>query len=184
MSALGSDFTDNTIFIYDTSGIHLKDTSVTSHDRRTQHIQVGAMPAELKINDNCKLLIMSSPAPCEFLGKVKREGGNLYIAMFQGQEKESRGATRYPVTTPAMIDSFIVDNQEHPLQNPIHVVLINISTTGVRFRAPYYSFEEGDVFRMHLVISNNKRRITAEVNNYVDEELKHSDYGCRFLMIE
>ena len=184
MSALTGDFTDCTVFIYDIDGTHLANTVVKTHDKGAQQIQVGFMPFELGINDNCKLLILSSPTPCEYQGKVKRVGGNQFIAMFQGQEKESRSSSRYPVNTPALIDALIVDGEPHVVQTPIEVTLINISTSGVRFRAPFYSFEDGDSFQMHMVISNNKKRIIAKVVNHLDNEPDHSDYGCLFLEIE
>jgi len=181
MAALGSDFTDLAVLIYDANGNHLVDTAVISHDRGIQQIQVAVMPEELKANDDCKLLILSSPIPCEYRGKVKKSGGSLFIAMFFGQEKESRGSTRYKVSTPALIDALIVDGQPYPLQNLVKVVLINVSTNGVRFRAPYYSFEIGDQFQMHFAVSNSTKKLTAVVVNNIDNGTTSSDYGCRFV---
>ena len=186
MPVVGTDFTDNTVFIYDEDGNHLNDTIVTSHDKISQQIQVSIMPEALKLNDNCKLLILSSPTPCEYRGKVKKVGGSRFIAMFQGQEKESRGSTRYPVNTPALIDVIFTDNQPAHLQKPIQVALINISTSGVRFRAPYYSLEDNDKFQMHMIINNNRKKLIAQVINHVDytnKEPNQSDYGCRFIEI-
>ena len=183
MAALSGDFTDQTVLIYDLKGNHLGSTSINSHDRRLQQIQVNLLPDELKINDDCKLLVLSSPIPCEYMGKIKKSGGSIYIAMFQGQERESRGSARYPVNTPALVDALIMDNKVHNLQTPIKINLINISTTGVRFRAPFYSFEVGDIFQMYLSISNNNKRMTARVINHKDNEPSSSDYGCSFIQI-
>jgi len=184
MAALASDFTDHNVLIYDIDSNHLGNTTITSHDKINKQIQVTRVPFGLNINDECKLLILSSPAPCEYHGKLKKTGGAYIIAMFQGQVKESRGAARYPVNTPAIVDALIIDGKPHTLQNPIKVTLINISTTGVRFRAPFYSFESGDIFRMHLIISNNRKQITAEVTNCVDNKQIATDYGCHFLVVE
>ena len=184
MAALGSIYKDHTVLIYDTNNNHLTTTVVTEHDKASQLIQVRKMPKGLEINDDCKLLIMSSPTPCEYLGRVRKVGGIVTIAMFQGQEKENRGAARYPITAYAKIDALVIDGNSHTLQTPVNVALINISTSGVRFRAPYYSLVTGDTFMMHMVISNNKKRITTEVLNYVDNGQVSSDYGCRFLEIE
>jgi len=184
MSVLAGDFTDCSVLIYDTDGNHLSSSIIKEHNKGERQIRINLMPGELSVNDDCKLLILSSPTPCEFLGKVKRVGGTFFIAMFQGQEKENRGATRYSVNTTALIDALIIDDLPYNLQTPVKVTLINISTSGVRFRAPYYSLEVEDIFQMHLVISNSKKRITAEVINNTDHETKSSDYGCRFLEIE
>jgi len=66
----------------------------------------------------------------------------------------------------------------------LRVALLNISTGGVRFRAPFYSFEEGDIFRMNFIISNSKKQLIAKVVNHADKKTVSSDYGCRFLQIE
>jgi len=183
MSVLTGDFTGCSILIYDTDGNHLGSTAVKEHDRGDQHIKVNLMPDGLKTNDNCKLFILSSPTPCEFTGRVKKIGGSLTIAMFQGQEKENRAATRYAVNNTALVEALIIDGKAYSLQNPIKVDLLNISTSGVRFRAPFYSFEVEDVFSMHMLISNSRKKITAEIMNHIDNEPTSSDYGCRFMEI-
>jgi len=184
MSALTGDFTGCSVLLYDTNGNHLGSTVIREHDRGEQHIKLNLMPAMLRANDNCKVFILSSPTPCEFMGMVKKLSGSLIIALFQGQEKENRGATRYPVKTTAYIEALIIDNKEYNLQIPVNVTLINISTTGVRFRAPYYSLNEGDIFKVNLVVSNSKKTLTAAVINHTDKEPVSSDYGCRFIEVK
>jgi len=185
MSVGRSDYTDHTVLLYDTESNHLSSTTVTNHDKTAKHIQVSAIPKSLKANDDCKLLILSSPTPREYLGKVKKIGGDICIALFQGQEKEKRTAVRYPVITVALINALVVDEQSYALQTPIRIELINISTSGIRFRAPYYSLVKDDVFKMNLIISNNKRIITAKVTNYIDNDsTSSSDYGCQLLGVE
>jgi len=183
MSVLIGDFTDCSVFLYDTNGNHLGSTTIIEHDRRARQIEVDLIPPELKVNDTCKVFILTSPIPCEFSGNLKKVGGDLLIALFQGQEKENRAATRYKVNTPAKIDALITDNQPNLLQAPLGVILINISTSGVRFRAPYFSLVEGDIFRINLVISNSSKTMIAEVINSVDNGTKSSDYGCRFVEV-
>jgi len=181
MSVLSDNYTGCTVFIYDMNGDHLLDTVVTDHNREEQQLKVNSLPVELHINDKCSLLVLTSPSPCEYLGKVKKIGGNIFIAMYQGQEKENRTATRYAVNAPAMIDTLITEGHPYSLHTPLNVTLINISTSGVRFRAPYYSLAEGDVFQMRMVISQNKKKLIAQVLNHIDKEPVSSDYGCLFL---
>jgi len=184
MAALSSDFTNHTVLLYDLGGNHLISTSVTSHDREARQVVLSEIPEDIKTNENYRLIILTSPIPCEFLGKVKKSGGNFYVALFQGQEKEGRDAPRYPVTTPALITAHVDGDKLYYIQTPIKVVLINISTTGIRFRAPYYSFDVGDEFQMDLYIGSNQKKVTARVVNNVDKNTESSDYGCRFLLIQ
>jgi len=184
MAALTADFTNHTTLVYNTNGTHMISTSVTSYDRDARYVYLAKMPKELNINDNCKLIILTSPTPCEFMGRVKKFGGSLYIALFQGQEKESRESQRYPVSNPALITALFENGEAHRVQTPIKVMLINISTSGIRFRAPFYSFEVGDEFQMDLYIGNNQKKITAKVINSMDQKDNLSDYGCLFLLVQ
>ena len=183
MSVLVGDFTGCTVLIYDPDGNHLISTHVREHDRAEKYIKLNLMPEELRANSNCKVFVLSSPTPCEFMGMVKKIGGALTIALFQGQEKENRGAMRYKVNSPAFVEALIIDDQAYTLQNRVEVELINISTSGVRFRAPHYSFIEEDIFQMRLTISNSEKMITAVIVNCMDKETSSSDYGCRFMEI-
>ena len=184
MTGLTSDFTDHTVLVYNTEGVHLVSTVVISHDREARHVVLESMPRELRINENCRLIIITSPTPCEFLGKVKKLGAVTYVALFQGQEMEGRDAPRYPVSNPALITALIEDGQAHRIQTPVKVALLNISTTGVRLRAPYYSFDIGDMFQMDLFIGRKQKKVTARVVNTEDHNTNASDYGCRFLLIQ
>ena len=181
MAGLRKDHTGNTVLIYDSYGNHIKDTVVASHDKVEQHMQVRSMPAELNVNDDCRLFILTSPKPYEYQGKVRKIAGKLHIALFQGHEMENRAATRYSVNTQAIIDALFVDGKLYKLHTEIEVELINISTGGVRFRAPLFSFNVGNTFQMHLVISGNRKELITQVLNHVDKEPDSSDYGCRFL---
>jgi len=181
MVALNVDYSDHSVLIYDMDGNHLVNTVVREHDKAEKQIRVNSMPASLKANDDCKLLILTSPAPCEYQGKVKKIGGAFYIAMFQGQMKENRTASRFAVNTPAIIDVCVIEGQQYKLHSPIKVILKNISTSGVRFAAPFHAFNDRDKFRMHMTISGAKKQLIAEVMNHLDNEPKATDYGCRFV---
>ena len=52
MSALGNDFTDCTVLIYDINGNHLSSTIIKEHDRETKQVYVNIIPDKLKVNDN------------------------------------------------------------------------------------------------------------------------------------
>ena len=183
MSVLANNFTGCSVLLYDADNNQLGSAIVKEHDRGAQHIKIDTVPDMLSTNDNFKVFVLSSPAPCEFSGRLRKIGGSHIIAMFHGNEIENRSSARHPVKAVASINALIIDNQVHFPQNPIHVVLLNISTNGVRFRAPFHTLNKGDRFKMNLAISNNKRIITAEVVNSVDQGTKHSDYGCRFMEI-
>ncbi|MCL2663064.1 MAG: PilZ domain-containing protein [Oscillospiraceae bacterium] len=184
MSALAADYTMQTVLIYDTDGKHLITTYVLMHEKDTKQIIVETLPDCLKLNNNCKVMILSAPVPVEFDGKIKRLGNGLCIAMFQGQERDGRSSERYSINTPAQISTLVVDGQQHQIQTPIKVMLMNISTTGLRFRAPFYSFEVGDQFQMDFSVGTNQKKAVVKVMNAVDNGSESSDYGCRFIAVQ
>jgi len=89
MSALLSDYTGNTVLIYNKEGIHLASTVIDEHDKVAKQIHISDFPDGLNVNDECKILILSSPRPCEFNGKIRKIGKDPYIGLFQGQLKEN-----------------------------------------------------------------------------------------------
>jgi len=184
MAALSGDFTDLTALVYDTEGNYLISTFIVSHDKEARHVVLDKMPEGINANENCKLIVLTSPTPCEFLGKAKKTGGNFFIALFQGQEKETRVAPRYSISNPALITAVLVDGEVHRIQTPIKITLVNISASGLRFRAPYYSFDVGDDFHLDMMIGQTPKKATIRVVNAVDNEPESSDYGCRFLLIQ
>ena len=181
MSVLLQNYTDYQVLIYDLDGNLLIETVVTSHEKLERQIQVAIMPPKLKVNDDCRLLILTSPAPCEFLGKIKRFGGMYTIALFRGQVKENRAAARYKVSAPATIYSYLYNMQSYELHTGIKVKLINISTSGLRFRAPFNALTDGDLFRINMVVSDMNKSMNVEVLNHLDDKPDSSDYGGRFI---
>jgi hypothetical protein len=163
------------------SGEHLCSTQITSHDKSILRIEVEELPPSHNIGVGCKLLILTTPTPCEYHGKVVREGKRKAIAMFKGQERELRGSERYTIRLPAMIEDFISDGAIYALYKPLEVELMNISKTGVRFQSPNFSLCDHDRFRLRLRINDKDKLLVAEVVNHLDRDQKKSEYGCRFL---
>ena len=181
MNVLGSNHTDCAILIYDDAGSHLGTSTVIEHDRNSARIEVRDIPAALKVGNTCKILILSSPAPCEYDGRIISEGQKRYIAMFHGKEKENRAAARYKISTPAIIENLIYNGKAFPLHTPMDVMIVNISKSGVRIRAPYYSFLNGDRFQLRMKISDAEKLLIADIVHHVDFEPSSSEYGCSFL---
>ena len=184
MSALSSDFTGCSILIYDAvDNNHICSTIVTHYEKNTMRIQIEIFPQTIEAGKVYRLLILSAPTPCEYQGRVFKDGSKKTFAMYQGREKENRGAARYKLKTPALIEKLIFEGQPHPLHTPLKVELINISKSGVRFRAQNNALSDGDQFQMRLTIGENEKLLIAEVINHMDKDTESSEYGCRFLMV-
>jgi len=168
--------------IYDAEGNHLVSTKVTYYEKSALRIEVAEIPPKLTHGSSCKLLILSSPSPYDYQGRVRRDGARSNIAMYLGHEKESRNAVRYRIDSSALIENLICDNRPYALHTPLEVKLINISKSGVRFSAPYSSLTDGDRFQMRLKINESDKLLIADVVHHIDFEPEKSEYGCRFLI--
>jgi len=182
MSTSRVDYTGCVVLIYKADGEHLIDTKVTDYDRGALRIGVEELPPEARTGDAYRLLILTSPSPREYQGRVVKEGTKQIIAMYQGQEKESRGSIRYAVNFPAQIENMICDGRAYPLNTPVEIDLMNISKSGVRFRAPQNALRDKDRFQMRMKIGDSDKLLIADAVHHVDRESGISEYGCKFLV--
>jgi len=180
--ALSANYVGSAILIYDTDGNHLGSTLVTSHDKMSMRIEVQDVPPALSVGNECALLILTSPAPCEYQGRLIVEGPKKIIAMYRGRVRENRGAVRYKVNTPAVIENLIFDGKPYRLHTPFNVKLMNISQSGVRFRAQSYALSDGDRFQMRLKISGSEKLLIADTIHHIDLDGATAEYGCQFLI--
>ena len=182
MKALSGNYAGSTVLIYDASGQHLASTVVSSHDKTSMRVRVQEIPPGLVIGDACTLLFLTSPAPCEYQGRIASEGTGSFIALYRGRVRENRGSVRYNVNSPAVIENLICDGKAYPLHTPLSIELINISKSGVRFRAQNNALSDGDRFQMRLKFSNSDKLLIADAIHHADVDQKTSEYGCSFLI--
>ena len=181
MAVLRTDYTGCTVLLYDNEGERIDTDTVAKFSWKTQEMHLlKGVPKCLSVGDSCRLLILINPMPHEYQGKVVKDGMNLFYAVFKGSEKESRKAARYTLNSPAFIETYVCDDTAHKLFSSIEINLVNISKSGVRFRAPFYTLLVDDIFQMLMKIGDNDKLLTAQVINYIDKD-GVSEYGCLFL---
>ena len=181
MKGLGSDYTDCAIFIYDTAGNLVCSTAVTKHDRKTMQVEVKDIPPSLGVGAACAMLIITSPTPCEYQGRIINDGVKKIIAMYRGRERENRGAARYKINSPALIENLIRDGNSYPLNSPISIEVIEISKSGLRFSAMDKALTNCERFQMRMKISNSDKLLVASIVHIVYKDNGIVEYGCNFL---
>jgi len=180
--ALKDDYTGYTVLIYSPDGDFLCEGVISSYDKKMQWIELrNTFPPSLNKDDICPLLIMTSPSPCEYKGRVVKDGWKYVFAIFKGKEKESRRMARYKVSFPATIEGLIIDGDTFPLYENLTVNIVNISRTGLRFSAPINSLLVGDKFLLRMSAVDNDRLYTAVVVNSINKDSEVSEYGCRLV---
>ena len=180
--ALRHDYTGFTVLIYSPDGKYLCESKVSEHDKKSQWIELrSGLPMSLKKDDVCPLLIMTSPSPCEYRGRVVRDGWKYVFALFKGKVKENRRMERYKINYPVNIEDLIIDGVKFPLFETLTVNIINISQSGVRFSAPFNSLLAGDKFSFRMKIGGDESLYIAVVVNSIDKDSDISEYGCKLV---
>jgi hypothetical protein len=163
-------------------GNHLINTRVTYYEKGTLRIEVEEPPPAFTIGFSCRLLVLSAPTPCEFMGRVTKEGLRFIIALYQGKEKESREAVRYKVNFRAQIENLVCDGRAFALHTPLEVQLINISKSGMRFSAPKNALRAEDRFQLRMKVGEGDKLLIADVVHEGKKDAVLTEYGCKFLV--
>ncbi len=173
--------------LYDLLGNLVVTSTIASYDDLNMEIELDDMirPEEydaLKNGDTYRVLIIAKPHPVEYLGTAKLKGYfPKTIALYRGQEKESRKHPRYRIETFALIESVIYRDLAYPLSVPLAVRVVNISKGGLRLRTERDAMAKGDRFELSMEISGKREFFLIEVRNSVDIGTSESEYGCAFL---
>ena len=178
MAIYGANYVGCAVSVYDKSDNLLVTTTVAKHDRDALRIEVKS-ELNLKQGDEYKVLILTSPTPVFYLGKIIQEEYKKIIAMYKGKEKEDRKNARHSILLPALIESLIYDGQAYALCMPLGVKVVNISQNGVRLRTPFNSLTHRDRFTLRMKIGGVDKLLVADVMNHRDVGNEYSEYGCR-----
>ena len=170
------------VILYDESGEQLYSTEVVGFNKVELRIELKSIPPSLNIGDVCGLLIISTPTPWEYQGRLIGSSSKKEFALFRGKERENRKSQRHKVNFPAEIDSYVADGQTYKLLTPLKVAVMNISRTGLRFSSTNNSLSKGDKFHMRVSLNDaDEKTLKAEVVNTLDKEDSQTEYGCHFM---
>lgn len=177
------DYTGCKVILYDSSGVHLGSNVIKEYLRSSGQVSLlQSFPASLREKMECKLLILCSPIPHEYSGRVMREGFETLIGLYRGREKAWRAAERHAVDMPAVVDSLFVDGGGHEFHTPLNIKLVDMSGGGLRFSAPGYSFLVGNVIRVRFNPSGDERLLMLKVLNSSEKDTGETEYGCSFVL--
>ncbi|MDR1691937.1 MAG: PilZ domain-containing protein [Oscillospiraceae bacterium] len=165
-------------YIYNLKDELMTETTIADSYSDAMEIEVRAHP-DLINGETCKVIILTSPTPYEFMATIRARGGKFVtLALYHGKEKENRRSTRYKLDGLAVIEHIGTTR----LQTPIQVHLINISAGGVRIRAPWHTMAIGSIFALRLKIGEKHTQLLAEVVNSLDTSSEFTEYGCSLVM--
>jgi hypothetical protein len=172
------DFSKCNALIYDTKENLLVNAKIWEHDDKDRYIVVQDFP-ELKGVENCRLLILTSPAPYAYTGVIRKHGLHKLIKMYEEHTEESRKEIRYKMDLPGYIESLIYEGKANPLHTMAEVRIVNISRSGLRMCGRENTINVGDGFVINLKIGENDKSLKGEVMNDRALSPEKHEYGCK-----
>jgi hypothetical protein len=173
-------YTGCAILVYDANSHELlARTVVSGHDKAAMSVELD-MRLPFKNGTAVSVLILTNPVPKAYQGRLSIHGSKTSVAMHHGRTQEGRKSKRYNTNLPASLLLVVRDGQVFDFQPPFQVALVNISTTGVRIRAPQAVLSDGDIIQLQMMIGEKTQIMTAEVV-FSAGSAAGSVYGCRFI---
>ena len=182
---IDNDFTDHTVVIYNEYGDKITETTIVEYDIIIGSIRIKE-DLKLTTGINVQLLILTSPSPCFFLGRIGPRIQNMItIDLHSGKSKEDRTFERFSIDlinsieSTGTINSIIRENVKIDAP-PQKVQLINISHGGIRFSGASGILHKNDEIILTIKNSNADQILTAKVVNFLNAPLGRTEYGCQF----
>lgn len=178
---MNKDFSECNVIVYDNEKKVLVNVEILEHIADENMIVVENVK-ELVEGTLCSLLILATPTPYAYDGRIRTYNRRKIIALFNGEAKESRKDIRYMVDLPVHIVSLIHDGKPYPMHKEVSANLVNISRGGIRIRTAFNALSYDDRFQMRLNPEYTGKMLAAEVIHRFDEPPEYSEYNCRLLI--
>jgi len=177
---LYADFTKCNALIYDEEDNLLVNAKIWEHNINEHYIVVQGWP-ELDGVQQCKLLVLTAPAPFSYKGTIRRHKMDKLITLYEEHMEENREEIRYKTDLPGNIEGLVYDGKIFSLHTMLDVRILNISKSGLRVRAKYNALNVDDRFSIRIKIETNDKLLIAKVVNCGDNPPDQSEYGCRLV---
>jgi hypothetical protein len=177
------DFAKCNVLIYDENDTLLCNVKIWEHNVLENYIVVQDWP-ELAGVEQCKLLILTAPAPFSYIGAIRKYNFDKQIKLFEEHMEESRREIRYKTDLQGNIDSLIHDGKCFPLHTKLEVRIINISKSGMRILAKENTLSQDSRFQINVKIGENDKLLTSKIVNSRNTDPEYIEHGCRLVSMD
>ena len=168
------------------TGELLAETKVLDYERQKRVIVVDGRGFSGEDSVRVAMLIISSRHMIECSGIARPMAGRdrWEIPLYHVQVKENRSSHRYAVTAPAKVLDLSLSGRLIPLDEPLIVTILNVSTGGVLIRTADSNLVVGSSFRIALTINGRETIVRSKVVRELTGEKGERQLGCTFLALE
>lgn len=164
----------------------ISETTVLDYDRQRRVITVDGRGFQEEEATRVVLLIISRTQMLECAGIARRVSGSgkREIPIYRVQVKESRVSTRFEVRAPAKILSLSMSGRMIPMDEPLEVTVINISTSGILLSTKDTTLQVGSRFQLWMERLGKDTAVNSTVVRELGAQKGERRLGCSFLSVE
>lgn len=183
---LMQDYAGRHIFIHDGMGNSIANSTIETHNREYMTVQVKGRFAGPAGSEFVSVLILAGDGIHEYKGKIRHSTKPLTteLALFKGKITENRTSKRYAINTIAGVERISMNDIPVPLQSPLTVLVVNLSTSGVLLRAVPGCFAPDSILSFRLNIGGKDAIISAQVVRVSEIDTTTHQYGCMLISAE
>lgn len=161
----------------------LADTLVKSFDKLNNAITVSVAGLTPDRFPKVAALIFTSKGVFDCMGTVKtgHMAGEVVISLYKSEEKNDRAAVRYDVNMFGVLNEFTRDKSV--ITRSFAVNIINMSSSGILFRAPAGNLKVNDVVKITSVAKGQRLAMTGEIVRKQNTTIQSEEYGCRLFSV-
>ena len=159
----------------------IADTGISNYDAENSIVRVSAADVPDRKCEQINALIFGNESLYEYVGSIRKTviANEIEILLGKSREKEDRSQSRYKISMTALISNMFITGWNITLRKPIEVETINISSSGILFRADAGSFYIGSEFMLSLEIEERAMNFKCEVVRIQNSTIRTEEYGCK-----
>ena len=185
MASILGNYTDSLVVVYDNNNSLLCQTIVLEHDRNENYIGISEGLEKVKTGTRLHLLIIHSDGASEYSGILKRVRQGIFeVLIFGEHQRDARGKMRHTLNAPAVVKDIVVNAERVTLIEPVPLVVVNISPTGVLISSPELDFIIGVILQIEFNFLGKNTIIYAKTVR----EQRNGDgiyrYGCQLIFLK
>lgn len=154
MANIEGKFKDCPVIVYDGNNNYITKTVIESHNNRALSIEVSDKLDEVELGARLNLLVLHSGGASEFSGVAKcMFNGLREITLSDEKKRQARVSVRHKLDAPAVITKITTGAEQKQLNDPIHVTIENISSSGMLVKTPLVNFAINAILELNTSIN-------------------------------
>ena len=180
MANTAEDFENALVFVYSKYGDLITKTSVSAYDPDEKYIDVAEGLDSIEPKTRLQLLVVHRNGANEFSG-IFETGipGGFRVLIYDEHQRDVRVSVRRTINATAVISDMVTESETGTFDEPLPVMIENMSTTGVLVKSGRTRMDIGALLQIELRVDERTGILYGEVLR--EQRLADGTfgYGCK-----